>query len=300
MTKVIVTGSDGFVGKHLIELLKKSNPPAGGDRIFGLDKSQADITNYSQIKKYLAKILAQGQSASGGKPDQVYHLAGFASGAGKDKALIFKVNVQGTINILKALKEIDSPVKIMLASTAYVYGNTSQCATENSRTDAKSFYDKSKLHMEKEARKYLSANIQIVISRATNHIGPGQKLGFVVPDFCRQIAKAKSSDTILVGNLSAKRDIFDVKDCVKAYKILMQKGKSGEIYNVGPGKPVNIKKVLNKLIKISDKELSYRIDPKLKRPSDITKNCVDYSLSDILINLFKTFLMLTGFPGPTL
>lgn len=261
--KILITGSDGFVGKHLIALLKKSKK----DRIFGLDRAQADITNYSQVKKYLTKI----------KPDQIYHLAGFASGTGKDKNLIFKVNVQGTINILKALKEQKRPVKVLLASTAYVYGNTSNCASENFKTDAKSFYDKSKLKMEKEARKYLGENIEIVISRATNHIGPGQKLGFVVPDFCSQIAKAKNGDTILVGNLSSKRDIFDVRDCVRAYKLLMTKGKSDEIYNVGPGMPVSIEKILKKLIKISGEKIYYRIDRKRMRPSDIAKNCINSS-----------------------
>lgn len=276
--KIVVTGADGFVGRHLIELLKKPASPAslaesrraGGskkDQIFGLDKSQADITKYSQVKKYLAKI----------KPDKVYHLAGFASGAGKDKDLIFKVNVDGTANILKALKEIGQPVKILLASTAYVYGNTAKCATEKSKLDAKSFYDKSKLAMEKETKKYLGGNIQIVISRATNHIGPGQKLGFVVPDFCSQITKAKSGDRILVGNLSAKRDFFDVRDCVRAYQILMRKGKSGEIYNIGSGKTVSIKELLEKLIKISGKKLSYKIDSARIRPSDIAKNCVNPS-----------------------
>jgi len=258
--KILVTGSDGFVGKHLVDLLRK-----GKDKVFPLDKNQADITNIQAVKKYLTKI----------KPGQIYHLAGFASGAGKDKDLIFRVNVQGTINILKVLKEIGKPVKILLASTAYVYGNTPKCASENSKTDAKSFYDKSKLKMEKEAESYLNDNIQIVISRATNHIGPGQKLGFVVPDFCSQIAKAKSGDMILVGNLSSKRDIFDVRDCVRAYKLLMVKGKPGEIYNIGPGRSVSIKEILAKLIRISGKKISYHIDEKRMRPSDIAKNCVN-------------------------
>jgi len=272
--KIVVTGADGFVGKHLVNLLKKDR----SNRIFGLDRLQVDITNFSQVKKYLAKI----------RPDQVYHLAGFASGAGKDKELIFKVNVEGTINILKVLKEVGKPVKILLASTAYVYGNTAKCATEKSETIPTlqsgprpkrrgSFYDKSKLAMEKETKKYLGKNIQIVISRATNHIGPGQKLGFVVPDFCSQIVKAKSGDRILVGNLSAKRGFFDVRDCVRAYQILMQKGKSGELYNIGTGKMTSIKRILEKLIKISGKNISYKIDPQKVRKSDILKNCVNPS-----------------------
>lgn len=261
--KIIVTGSDGFVGRHLVELLKKDSR----NRVFPFDRHQADITKFAAVKNYLAKI----------KPDQVYHLAGFASGAGKDKKLIFKVNVDGTLNILKALKEIGKPVKIMLASTAYVYGNTLQCATEKSKIEAKSFYDQSKIEMEREALKYQSDNIQLVISRATNHTGPGQKPGFVVPDFCQKIVNAKDGDIIEVGNLEAERDIFDVSDCIQAYVIAMEKRESGEIYNIGLGQPVKMKEILEKLIKLSGKNLSHRIDPNKMRPSDISKNCVNAS-----------------------
>lgn len=258
--KIVVTGSDGFVGRHLIELLKKGN-----DEIFPLDLKQADITKYSEVKKYLTKI----------QPNQVYHLAGFASGAGKDKDLIFKINVQGTLNILKALQELKKPVKIILASTAYVYGNTSSCVTENGKIDAKSFYDQSKIKMEEEALKYQSDDIKITITRASNHTGPGQKLGFVVPDFCEQIVKAKSGDIIEVGNLESKRDFFDVRDCVKAYQLIMKKGESGQIYNIGTGKTTSVQEILEQLIKISNKKISYKIDPKRMRSSDIKKNCVN-------------------------
>lgn len=261
--KIVVTGSDGFVGKHLVKLLKKEKK----NKIFGLDRVQADITDYEQVKKYLGKI----------KPDQIYHLAGFASGAGKDRDLIFRVNVDGTINILKALKEIGRSTRVLLASTAYVYGHTPKCATEKFPINAKSFYDQSKIKMEREALKYQYTNIEIVITRASNHTGPGQKIGFVVPDFCLQIAKAKSGEEIMVGNLSAKRDLFDVRDCVRAYKIVMNKGVSGEIYNIGTAKVVSIKEILEKLITISGKKISYKFDPERMRPSDIKKNCVNFS-----------------------
>lgn len=259
--KILITGHDGFVGQYLVKLLKRDSR----NRVYGLDRKQADITNFSQVEKYLLKI----------KPDRVYHLAGFASGAGKDRDLIFRVNVQGTLNILKTIKDIGKPIKILLASTAYVYGNISKCANENSIIDAKSFYDQSKIKMEQEALKYISGNIEIVITRASNHTGPGQKPGFVVPDFCSQIAKSKTGEEILVGNLAAKRDFFDVRDCVRAYKLVMQDGKSGQIYNIGTGKTVSIKEILEKLIKISGKKLSYKIDPQRMRPSEIKKNCVN-------------------------
>jgi GDP-4-dehydro-6-deoxy-D-mannose reductase len=265
---ILVTGSNGFVGKYLVELLKKDT----SDEIIGLDRNDADITDFNSVKKFIDDT----------EPDRVYHLAGFASGAGKDKDLIFKVNVEGTENILKALKELNKPVKILLASTAYVYGDTPVCVAEDGKIDAKSFYDQSKVEMEKISKKYLSENlpagkagIQIIITRATNHTGPGQALGFAVPDFCSQIAKAKSGDVIATGNLDAKRDIFDVRDCVKAYKIVMEKGISGQIYNIGKGEPVSIKNILDEIIKISGKKITYKIDPKRIRPSDIKQNCVD-------------------------
>lgn len=258
--KIIVTGSNGFVGKYLVELLKKNKK----NIVYPLDRKQADITNYRVVLSYLQKI----------KPEQVYHLAGFASGAGKDRDLIFKVNVSGTLNILKALKEIGKPCRVLLASTAYVYGNTSKCADEKAAISAKSFYDQSKIEMEKKARQYLNDNIKIVITRAANHTGPGQKLGFVVPDFCSEIAAAKDGGEIAVGNLEAKRDLFDVRDCVRAYKMVMQKGQSGEIYNIGTGKTVAIKQILGKIIKISKKNILVTPDAARRRPSDIAQNCV--------------------------
>lgn len=273
MAIILVTGSNGFVGKHLIDLLKSTT----SNEIVGLDKDEADITDFESVKQYLDKV----------KPDQVYHLAGFASGAGKDKDLIFKVNVQGTENILRALSETGKPVKILLASTAYVYGNIDICAEESAETDARSFYDQSKLEMEKMAFEYSSREqsesrssqqvrtISVFITRAANHTGPGQKLGFVVPDFCSQIAKASDGDTISVGNLDAKRDLFDVRDCIRAYKIVMEKGKSGDIYNIGTGRTISIKDILERLIKISGKNVNYKIDPKRMRLSDIAQNCVN-------------------------
>jgi GDP-4-dehydro-6-deoxy-D-mannose reductase len=282
--KILVTGSNGFVGQHLVELLKRETR----DEIIGLDRNNADITNYDQVLSFIQKI----------RPDQIYHLAGFASGAGKDKELIFNVNVLGTENILRALRETQSHigsdtnmVRILLASTAYVYGNTEVCAREDYRTDAKSFYDQSKLEMEKLASKYLSSKLQVLITRATNHTGPGQKSGFVVPDLCQEIVNAgnysssvarssrpiASNNIIKVGNLDAKRDLFDVRDCVRAYKIVMDKGEPGEIYNIGTGRAVSVKEILDKLIKISGKNINYKIDPARKRVSDIANNCVDSS-----------------------
>lgn len=261
--KIIVTGADGFVGKYLVEQLKKTK----GNVVIGLDRNQADITNFKSVKKFIVKH----------QPDQIYHLAGFASGAGKDKELIFKVNVDGTLNILKSLKDLKKPVKVLLASTAYVYGNTPKCANEKTEPSAMSLYDKSKLEMEKKSSKYGNKNIDIIITRASNHIGPYQKPGFVVPDFCLQIAKAKQNSIITVGNLDAQRDIFDVRDCVKAYELIMNKGKSGQIYNIGTGKTITIKEILNKIIKISKKKITFEYDPDKMRPSDISKNCVNNS-----------------------
>lgn len=278
---ILITGISGFVGEYLAQEIVSHAKRA---QVFGIDRStrgfkifpklfkkikilQCDITNSIDVKRAIEEV----------NPDQIYHLAGFASGAGKDKKLIFNVNVNGTINLLKSLQKINKKVKILLSSTAYVYGNTLKCANENSKIDAKSFYDQSKIEMEKKSKKFQSKNLQIIIARPTNHIGAGQKLGFVVPDFMNQIINAKNNGKILVGNLKAQRDFFDVRDCVLAYRIIMKKGKVGEIYNIGTGKTIFIKEILEKLIKISGKKITHKSNPKRMRPSDIAINCVNPS-----------------------
>lgn len=277
--KVLITGISGFVGEYLTKILKEHN---NNVQIFGLERNtipfklfpelnksiqviNCDITDRERIDEIIAKI----------QPDQVYHLAGFASAAGKDQGLIYDVNVQGSINVLNALKKLNKKPRILLASTAYIYGNTLQPAKEDDKIHPQGPYARSKAEMEKQALRN-NDSLEIIISRTVNHSGPGQKLGFVVPDFVSQIAKVHNNEKILVGNLEAQRDFLDVKDVVEAYLILMKKGISGQIYNVSSGKTISIQKLLEKIIEISGKKVKIKIDPTRVRPIDIKINCLDY------------------------
>lgn len=277
--RILISGVSGFVGQHLAQYLSDHEKNA---EIFGIERNirpfelfpsltkkikviNCDITNKHEVDQAINQI----------RPQEVYHLAGFASGAGKDRELIFSVNIDGTVNLLESLTKVNLPVKVLLASTAYVYGAVKKCANEKALLCPKSYYDQSKVKMEIESRRFISDDLQIIITRATNHAGAGQSLGFVVPDLAQQIASAKDDAQILVGNLQAKRDLFDVRDCIMAYHLVMKKGLNGEVYNLGSGKVRSIKEILEKLIKLSGKKISYKIDPLRTRPSDILLSCVD-------------------------
>lgn len=114
--------------------------------------------------------------------------------------------------------------------------------------------------------------MDIIMIRAFNHIGAGQLPQFVVSDFCKQVAdieKGLKAPEMCVGNLDAKRDFTDVRDVVRAYMLLGEKGKSGELYNVGSGNAIAIKKILDMIISLSEKDIKITIDPERLRPSDI-------------------------------
>ena len=115
-------------------------------------------------------------------------------------------------------------------------------------------------------------DMDLMMVRAFNHIGPGQASLFVVSDFCRQVAEIEKGirePIIKVGNLAAKRDFTDVRDVVRAYVKLVQVGEAGETYNVGSGNAQEIRQILNKVVAMSDREIRVETDPNKIRPVDV-------------------------------
>lgn len=280
---VLITGISGFVGEYLAHSIQRKYPKA---KIFGIERAAKPFELFPDLNKKVKILICDITNAHDVEnkireisPDKVFHLAGFASASGKDRKLIFDVNVLGTTNILKALEKLGKKIKVVLISTSYVYGNTSKPAKESGKTSPVGIYAESKRKMEMESFKIAknSKNLDIIIARSVNHIGPGQKKGFVVPDFSSQIAGFDKEDEIFVGNLEAKRDFLDVLDVVEAYIILAEKGKSNEIYNISSKKTIKIEDILNKLIKISQKNIIIKKDPEKMRASDIRVNCLDNS-----------------------
>lgn len=260
--RVIITGGSGFVGRWLQEELKKE---WRGGEIVSFDLPEVDIT---QPETYRAKVEKL-------QPDWVVHLAAVASNvtATQDPTAAERVNVQGTETLLTVISEVSSDAKFLVASTADIYGQGSSSPLlekKLSEVGPVSSYAKTKYKMEQMIEKDFID--RVVRVRPFPHVGPGQGLGFVVADFASQIVaieKGEQEPIMKVGNLEAARDFTDVRDVVRAYRLLMEKGELGDVYHVASGVPVKIQTILDMLLKLSDAKIEVQQDPSRLRKSDI-------------------------------
>lgn len=263
--RALITGIKGFVGQYLLDELEKNNIET-----FGISRKEeieeniykGDILDLESIANIIRSI----------RPDVVFHLAGFTSVKDSwekpDEAM--RLNKGGTENLYKAIEQIDANIKVILISSAEVYGKPLKLPLlETDLVHPENPYSKSKLAQEEVARE--NPKIRTIICRSFHHTGPRQQPIFAIPSFAKQIAAIEASlqTEILVGNLDAKRDFTDVRDVVRAYRLLSQSNKWGQIYNICSGKIWSMKQVLNTLLKYSKKDIKTTIDPSKMRPSDI-------------------------------
>src|SRR4030042_5406239 len=235
--KVLVTGANGFAGKHLVEYLKGQKCQIFSPHI--------DLLNATETEIAFSKI----------DPDGVIHLAAIAA-VGESlisPAKIIRNNILAQLNLLETLRRKNSQAKILIIGSADEYGKGSnRPLSENTPFMPTSPYAVSKIGQDFLGLQYfLKYNMKIIRVRPFNHIGEGQTLGFVVPDFTKQIVdieKSGKSGIMSVGNLETIRDFTDVKDMVRAYELTLIKGIPGEVYNLGSGKETKIKDLLNMLI----------------------------------------------------
>lgn len=258
MIKVIVTGINGFSGRHFVKFLTS----IADISVLGIDlKIDPGTEGYELDLRNpvgLAGILAKE------KPDCLVHLAGVnKSERFRD---FYEGNVFTTIHILEGLVAAGMfDTKILLISSSAVYGR-SKIKKVNERTVVipVNYYGSSKLAMENVALKFIeNHNLMIRIARPFNLIGPGQSTEFALPSFIRQLCEIKYLDKpplIRTGNLDGKRDFLDVTDAVTAYWKILNQGKTGEIYNIGSGLAVSISDVLEKLILAMDLKVEHKID----------------------------------------
>jgi GDP-4-dehydro-6-deoxy-D-mannose reductase len=279
MKKALITGISGFAGSFLAELLLTEGFDVSGTHIGddtkNLDKIKKDVTlgkvnllNAQDTKKFIGRI----------SPDYVFHLAALTSPSEsfKDPAGVVTNNVTAEINVFEAVRLMDISPKILITSSAEVYGVVSRedlPLNENAALKPGTPYAVSKITQDYLGLQYnISYNMDIIRVRPFNHIGPRQTTQFVVSAFAKQIAELEKShdkNSIKVGNLEAKRDFTDVRDMVKAYFLLLEKGKSGEVYNAGLGHSHKIGEILEKLLSLSTKKIAVEIDPSRLRPSDV-------------------------------
>jgi len=273
MRKVLVIGAGGFVGHYLTKQLTSDGCEVHGTYIKGgpypdqdIVSHELDILDQTAIEKLLIEI----------EPDWIIHLAAQSSVAlsWKNPGLTIDINIKGTSNLLEAIKTKSPHVRLLLIGSAEEYGKTShELIKETESLQPQNIYAITKVTQEMLGKLYVQAyGLDIVMARPFNHIGPGQSTQFVVPDFCEQVAridKGLSEPVIKVGNLKAKRDFTDVRDVVRAYSLLLQKGEKGEVYNIGSSKPVTIQWILDTILSLSKKQISVEIDPQKYREIDI-------------------------------
>jgi len=265
MKKVLITGIKGFVGFYLKEELKNHNY-----EVFGIDLKGEDERNYFKCdiinKDKLVKIVNLIE------PSFVFHLAGFSNSikSVSEPEKCFKINVNGTANLIEAIKPFNS--KLLVISSAEVYGKPKyNPIDENHPINPIRPYSHTRIEMEKLGLEYGNA----VVARPFNHTGPGQSIDFFIPSIKKQIVDAKEGDTIYVGNLDAIRDFSDVRDVVKAYRLLIEKAKPGEVYNIGSGIGYKLGSIVMKLISDSRKNIRIEISPDKYRKQEIYKVICD-------------------------
>ena len=274
MKKALITGMSGFVGHYLKMALELK-----GYLVYGTCLPGEAYEKFPQY--YAMNLLDNDQVISVIKdcrPDEIYHLAGQSSVAlsWSKPALTMNINVNGTINLLEAIKEFCPNTKILIVGSSDEYGPVKKenCpVNEEHQLNPVSPYGISKMTQEKIAQIYAKAyGLNVLMVRPFNHIGAMQAKGFVVSDFASKVAaieKGEIEPVLKVGNLHSYRDFTDVEDVVEAYTLLLDKGVSGEVYNVGSGKAVEIQEVLNTLVNMSNKHITVEIDEKLYRPVDV-------------------------------
>ncbi|HZJ18066.1 MAG TPA: GDP-mannose 4,6-dehydratase [Patescibacteria group bacterium] len=281
MKKIIITGSTGFVGSYLLEHLVSLKKY----QIFGTYLTEESYKKLDYLKNNVSfkKLNLNSKEEtekliSEVKPDIIFHLAASTSPAQSFKKPLETItnNISSELNLLEAIrKEELFDTKILIISSAEIYGMVNR--NELPISEKTSFKPGSPYAVSKIAQDFLglqynlSYNLPVIIARPFNHIGPRQAEGFVVTDFAKKIVeieKNKREPILKVGNLEAKRDFTDVRDVVKVYLSLVEKGIPGQAYNIGSGVSYKISKILEILLSFSSAKIKVEIDKELFRPSD--------------------------------
>jgi len=268
--KALVTGAAGFVGRHLISHLE-----AHGDVVVGIDREHGiDLLEPSALRDVFERT----------RPDVVYHLGGWSDvGASWQQPLeTFRVNAEGTLNVLEASRATGAS-RVLIVSSADVYGRVSLNElplSEESPFRPVTPYAASKIAADELGlQAWLGHGLPVIRARAFNHLGPGQTNRFVCPAVAERIALSEldGGEVIPVGNITPRRDFTDVRDVVRAYRLLIEHGEAGEAYNVCSGHDVAISELADRLIALARHPMRLEVDPALQRPVEVPVLRGDYT-----------------------
>lgn len=261
MAKVLITGSEGFVGGHLESLLKKNNEVVG----YNLRNGQ-DLLDYERVRNTLDIF----------RPDYIYHLAAqaYVPESFDDPHRTFRINTIGSLNILQAVKQLGLQTKVLLAGTSEEYGDSQMGEgeiTEETLPNPRSPYAISKLAMDHLAMMYHKEyGVHAVVTRAFNHTGPGRGEMYADSSWARQIAEIEKGKRKVLkhGNLETMRNYTDVRDIVKAYKLAIELEPG--VYNICSDQNVKMREVLAALIKHANQEIKTEEDKSRFRAGDFS------------------------------
>jgi GDP-4-dehydro-6-deoxy-D-mannose reductase len=265
--RAVITGAGGFVGYHLAEHLR-----AEGDDVVGLDVVErpgiqaVDITDFDAVRSAMEAAA----------PDAVYHLAALShvGESWRDFDELMQVNVDGTRHVVEAAHQTGA-TRMIIVGSAEEYGaagRSHSAVGEDAALLPLSPYGASKVAAEFAAQAaFIARGAGVIRVRAFSHTGPGQSARFVVPAFARRIVEAghAGADHIMVGNVETVRDFTDVRDIVRAYRLLVERGRPGEAYNVASGVGVSIREIAERLMRLAGVSLRLERDPDLDRPADV-------------------------------
>ena len=264
--RAVVTGAAGFVGRHLVAHLQ-----ACGDDIAALDREgehPVDVTDADSVRDALVSL----------RPEVVFHLAAVSHiGESWDEpARVFRVNAEGTLHLLRACREA-AVERVLVIASADVYGAVAAGdlpIAEDAPIRPVTPYGASKAAADLLAlQAFLGDGLATVRVRAFNHTGPGQGPGFLVPGLAARIARAERDGhtEVPIGSVDPVRDLTDVRDVVRAYRLLAEHGDPGEAYNVCSGTGVSVGEIAEHLLRLSDRDLRLGVDPALVRPVDVPR-----------------------------
>jgi GDP-4-dehydro-6-deoxy-D-mannose reductase len=270
-TTTLVTGAAGFAGSHLVDLLARDGAaivawhrPGGAPprEVPGTRWEAVDLHDRDAVHAAIARA----------QPSAVYHCAGAAhvGRSWESTETTSATNVRGTHHLLQALEHAAAPAPVLIPSSALVYASAGEALTEDHPLVPASPYGLSKLAQEMLGVR-TNGPLAVTIARAFNHLGPRQDPYFVASGFARRIADIEHGrwePQISVGNLDARRDLTDVRDTVRAYRLILECGLPGRPYNVCSGRAIAIRDLLDRLIARARVPVEVRVDPARYRPND--------------------------------
>jgi GDP-4-dehydro-6-deoxy-D-mannose reductase len=257
---ILVTGAGGFVGGYVLGELGEAAVP-----------SQADVTDSAAIAQEIAEV----------SPSAIVHLAALSSVAGswENVADVWRVNTLGTVTLLEAVRTERPRARVLVVSTGEVYGRAERVPTgEDAPLLPLSPYAASKAAAETAADRARRADgLDILVARAFPHIGPGQDERFAVASWAAQIARLESEGggTLRVGDLTVERDFTDVRDVVRAYRLLLDPAVEAGTYNVASGRAVQLAEVVELLVGLASCPVTVEVEESRLRPVDVPVLCGD-------------------------